>query len=399
MPKFQKVLNNSSRKKEIVVIDRYLSNALARAKESGEDLERCQKEYDDFQKIKEGDFYVVALEKLDGENFRVGYDKERGRYIGQRNNAWNFDLSNADGNHHPHWNKINLQDKVRAKHLQDIAQKMVEDNYIMHHGMITKNYPEHELLLNKTMEANKFLVLPDSDEQEIVDVAFFGELCGNSLQKRFEWRYANEQYGVHYYDAAVTVRFKDDREDMEYILGYRFMQYIQEMKEIIPLVPQLGANAIKYKEVIPWLQANVDTMKPITPLRQKGAPEGERGIGEGWVVVLPWPHRYDRSIRVKIKSERFAEQNKQAVAKDRPQFDSQFSQFITKARVEHGVQSLAEAKGITTEEVDIRMTGDVIKQTLADVAAEENGGEPLPKQEVKACSGLVARIFKLDILK
>ena len=118
MAKFTKVLNPHSREKEIHIIDRYLSNVVMSAKqntteEPGFSPERAQREYDEFQHIKAGDFPVVITEKLDGENFRVGYDKEKGGYIGQRNNMWRTDFEDVETKHHPHWNKINIEDKNR----------------------------------------------------------------------------------------------------------------------------------------------------------------------------------------------------------------------------------------------------------------------------------------------
>ena len=277
------------------------------------------------------------------------------------------------------------------------------------------------------MQLNTQLVLPSAHRQEIVDVTFFGELIGNSLQKRFDWVF--DDYRVAWYDGSVTVRYADDRDDMEYILGFRFMEYLNVVENVgmnspgellsdtIPQVfhpnskklshVELADNATtlnvkfhQFNDVAEYLKEHVDDMAPITPAKQRYAPEGERGVGEGWVVSLPHPHRFDRSVRVKFKSERFAEQeNKNKTAKKKYDFESTFDQFLTKARVEHAVQAIAERKQIDYEDVDIRMTGDVIKQTLNDIAEEENGGEPLPKPEVRFCSSIAARIFKIDILK
>jgi hypothetical protein len=283
------------------------------------------------------DMQVEVTENIHGENFRCGVDVDGRPFIGQRNNVF-YTFSE-----HPHWNKMSVE-------VQNDIQKLIN-------------------------QANEWFREYESPIALLSPIVFFGELCGNSMQKGFTYPWTGLR--VLYFDFFRFGQF------------YNPLSFHNICHSVsVPTVPIRFAS-MSLRDA---LKLNVERMT--SNIANEPYIEG--------VVIKPidtdvlnsiWKF-HDRFI-IKHKTTKFAE-NKGSGIKDNTnhlELQAQMenvSQFITEARIDHAIERLTE-RGVQIER-HMRDMKYVVPEVTADVAREEFDGV-LTNEQKKAIGKLVPKVY------
>lgn len=309
-----------------------------------------------YQKIIAADPIVRVFEKLDGENFRFGMDY-KGIYIGQRNKS-NYLLSKADiCSSHQHGHKFSVE-------LVNTLEKMYD----------------------------YFTELRTFDAYNADDDCFFGELVGNSLQRRFKWNESGD-YEVYWYDRAYDIPKHGliSACNTRVYLNWRVQDRLEGRMAPVLLYELKLSDA---------LDIDVDS------LVSEAAIESNCGTVEGLVIRFDYYNPIEgfskeeqswlSSLGIKHKSKSFLETKAVPKRKTGHKRDpSPFLAFVTDERVRHVVDKLVEDKGCSIGAfLDMRNVKNVIIATMDDIAEEENDSNPLEKEDRKDISKEIVRIFK-----
>ena len=420
------------------------------------------------KRIVDGTLAVLATEKLDGENFRFGID-ETGLFIGTRNGH----VYITPETNHNQVNKFNseckqtlhdleswLYDARRENHLPFLFN-IKDDEYQFSENSdiyIVNNEPVDLIYRNASDILGSSSRLPEdgsdwkmvNNSWKIVDITMFGELVGDSMQRRFKWNH--EGLDVVWYDMAVTVRPTEhllndpalvhlaelDNEGNTPIytiyVGWAYMNNIlksylmdkgySNVESGFKMVQTIKDNALnewdeEYSASEDHLSRSVymlngaykidiDALKPLTPTyATKGNMDGSeanRGIGEGIVLSSVLPTLYP--VRLKLKSVKFSEvhDSTRSTGSKKAQFESEFAKFVTPERIRHAIQHVSEVESIKSDDLmDIRQLGKHIRfvapRVIVDIEEEENGNNPLSSEDKKALSKLAVNTFKNVVLE
>ena len=421
--------------------------------------------------LKEKSLLVVATEKLDGENFRIGVDK-RGIYVGQRTKhlyTGEFHERTGQPKRHTHTSKFNerllmnleeieawLKEAYETNTIPDPYGKgMQDDVHAMSRGANIDGFYSAEIsneVVSEQITAGIFnRMLPTRDDKEmngyvITNICLFGELCGDSMQRRFTWDFAG--LDVFFYEMVVNMAVVRDgvidyEKEKSFFMGWLYMARkiaVGELPASIKMVPpaykkqyldmeyitevpyiwdEINVGWDHYrvmfdvetsglsKTVIPLEYAEsftdrVNILKPITPKAVNYGKEEDRSElpGEGVVLSSVWPTMYP--FKAKIKSDRFVEAHSERVKTSGPKskkYVSPWVKFVTLARVEHGVERMMEDLDMQFEELTTMQIPDLINAVVFDIEQEEMDGEKMDKRDIKRVGNEAVRYYKNDILK
>jgi len=312
--------------------------------------------------IESGQVIAIATEKLDGENFKMGW-KEGKFYVGQRQSELD------DWRNHPNASKF-------GESLVSFLDHWAEKNPLTH-------------ILNHLKTSSYSNIVEPIEEQQVFDLTFFGEMVGNSLQRRFKWDF--DGYDVFFYD--VHVQYNDNGNLCRLALGYDFLQSgISNMidltfrHKLIPLVK----SARPLKEIL-----EIDpNFPPVLPIKANN----EDGVSEGYVVSPYYPTTYPWYL--KAKSKPFME-TRIRKPKEGEALKSEYTVHVTDERLHHVLQGLLQDGAVTEDELDTSLAFGktiplVIKAMMKDIQDEE-GGE-FSKEDRKVVSRLTLNLFKYRVL-
>ncbi len=314
------------------------------------------------EEIKSGQVTAIATEKLDGENFKIGW-KEGRFYVGQRQSEVD------DWHQHPNASKFGESLKT---FLDDWA-----DNTPLPHILDHLKTPPYSSMIAPI------------EEEQVLDLTFFGELVGNALQRRFTWDF--DGYDVFFFD--VHIQYTDNGNLCRLALGYDFLQNHVANKIPSPsgfnLVP-LVKSAHPLKEILE-LDPNFPPVLPI------GANNVD-GVSEGYVISPYHPTTYPWYL--KMKSKPFAE-TKIRKPKERDVRKSEYAVHVTEERLHHVLQALLQDGAVTEDELETssefgKTIPLVIKAMMKDIQ-EEEGGE-FTKEDRKVVTNLTLNLFKYKVL-
>ena len=308
--------------------------------------------------IADGTARVVAVEKLDGENFKVGWKgPNREFYIGQRNS----ELDSIEK--HPNRSKF-------SDHLVEQLERLSK--------------PEMGEEMYQSLE--RYLKLP---EITVTDITLFGELVGDSMQRRFKWDF--EGLRVFYYDLHVkfTSPSKDEEREFDthrFALGYRVFSVDYWPNSSLDMAPFMMAGTLQ--EVVDEY-GNQPDFEPIQAVKA----HNNYGVSEGYVISPVDPTTYPWYI--KIKSKPFLEKSKKITPKVLAK--SEHIVFVTDERMRHVMDALVQDGQTTEDELkDIQSLGKtipmVIRGMMTDIQEEE--GMEYTKSDRKALPGAIVRLFK-----
>lgn len=312
--------------------------------------------------IESGQVIAIATEKLDGENFKIGW-KEGRFYVGQRQSEVD------DWHQHPNASKF-------GEYLVAFLDYWAENNPLAHilDHLNTPPYPS---------------IVAPIEEKQVFDLTFFGELVGNALQRRFKWDF--DGYDAFFFD--VHIQYTDNGNLCRLALGYDFLQNGIASKMAPPsrckLVP-LVKSARSLKEILE-LDPN---FPPVLPIEANN----EDGVSEGYVISPYHPTTYPWYL--KTKSKPFAE-TKIRKPKERDVLKSEYAVHVTDERLHHVLQGLLQDGAVTEDELDTSAVFGktiplVIKAMMKDIQDEE-GGE-FTKEDRKVVTSLTLNLFKHKVL-
>ena len=410
-------------------------------------------------RINNGTFKVVATEKLDGEQFRIGID-EKGVYIGQRNNC-RYVEGDDPTPFHSNGGKFNDDLKDTLQGLTKSLRRWKDYNMIPclfgtdspdpipDMFLRTRFHPTgrsvsnrhfdaifnfDELVYGNTMGIAETFPFNTSeiDPFTITDITLFGELVGDSMQRRFKWSHGG--LDVYWYDMQFTVKINEEY-DLETLPEYIKANFLphkdEDGRELTYTVycgfeylrNMAGRLGIEGKLVKPirklWIEEDgildylytlpeaynidVDTLPPLTPLyATKGntdPSEENKGVCEGIVLSHALPTVFP--FRLKLKSQKFVEVHDATRNKgvSKKWSDSPFAKFVTEERVHHAIEHIKEVGEVDPEVwLDIRRFKDAIahitRRVAVDIAEEENGGVELPDDDRRAVSKLTVNEYR-----
>ena len=273
----------------------------------------------------------IVTEKIDGENFRIGYNSEKEKYyIGQKNNTfYNF-------NDHPHYKKLT------QKALNSIS------------------------IIKSIME-----IAPINSNP-----CFYGELYGNTMQRRFKFDF--DGLDVAYFN------YSDDIDGL--MASHRITTNLNFVKYNITTPPVIAYN-ILLKDA---LELDIENIK--SKISKEDFIEGvviQPMTSRFEDLKRIW--NLESQLIIKYKTNRFSEQK----GVNKPKKDIYFSeyiQFVTKERIHHVIEQLKqEGKKIEYEMKDLAFIGNYI---VEDIEKEENEGNKLEKQDTKSIKKRVPIIYK-----
>ena len=332
-------------------------------------------------KIYKQTLLVNVTEKLDGENIKVGYkyDKEGNwnPYIGQRNSETH------KLNKHAHWNKFNSNCGNQINRVVSILYGCRKFKDVSRHRWKPWD------------SSNTFGIL---DEMDIVDIAIFGELVGNSMQRRFRWDHNG--LDIVFYDCIVVLKNTENSdlpEEIRIFLGIgglkKFLSAPDNSGVTLRLAPELLSN-VTLKEA---LELDPETLECSTPISYQ---DGSK-IGEGFVISRT--NITNRPVYIKVKSNRFSEDMTGRKQK-KPSIPSTCDEllFVTNERIHHAVQYVAEKLEVDTEDVMIKENlgmylRHIVSRVLNDIEEEELE-TPMEKSSKKIVGRETVRIFKHMVL-
>ncbi|MCY3631041.1 MAG: hypothetical protein OXI05_06645 [Bacteroidota bacterium] len=311
--------------------------------------------------IESGEIKAIATEKLDGENFKMGW-REGKFYIGQRSSELD------DWHKHPQAMKF-------SEPLVAFLEYWKQDNPL-------------EYVLNHSKTSPHSHLVSPIDADCVLDIAFFGELVGNSMQRRFTWDF--DGLDVFFYD--MHIQYVENGNLIRLALGYDFLKYVFMNKIGFPskckLVPLLK-NVRPLREILE-LDPN---FAPVQPTKANN----EEGVSEGYVISPYHPTTYPWYL--KVKSKPFMETKVKKTWKE--PLKSEYAVHVTEERLHHVLQGLLQEGAVTEEELDtVESLGKtiplVIKAMMEDIQDEE--GCEFAKEDRKIVSSLTVQMFKHQVI-
>jgi hypothetical protein len=224
-----------------------------------------------------------VTEKGDGENWRIGLVDGK-KVIGGRKHFFYWD---------------------------EIANEFIHDHTHKPHPNWTK--------INEETKEEIFRVLEELKKDGYTNIIFYGELCGNGLQRRFA--FDHEGYTVFYYEMAIDGKYTDQLEALSLFEHFGLKK-----------VPYFGKMTLEE-----FLAVDVEVMK--SQMATNPYIEGIVGVPVGG--TYDWDFA-DRFI-VKKKTKQFSE-TKPPKGPKKPKYESPFSIHMTEERLKHVLQDLKDEK-------------------------------------------------------
>lgn len=203
------------------------------------------------------------------------------------------------------------------------------------------------------------------------NIIFFGELHGSKMQAGFTYPFDKLQ--VRWFDIKTNARY------------FTFTDK-QAIFVTLSLISPPSIGVMTLKEALALDIENIHSQV------------ANENFIEGVVITpmdnLPDWWRFPSRLIFKYKTKKYTEQKKGKHKKEKPinNFVSEFVDFITKARIDHAIQSLQERNvEILYEMKDLQ---HIPKTVIADIEKEENDGKPLIKEDRKYLSGYIPKFYK-----
>lgn len=202
------------------------------------------------------------------------------------------------------------------------------------------------------------------------EIIFYGELCGNGLQSGFTFLF--EGYEVLYMDISL---------DSSYISKLRTRDLIKRLH--LSYVPYIGTMKLGHA-----IEMDVNSM----PSRFC-----KNDYIEGIVITpLDYPEvwRLQSRLSIKIKTDKYAEQNKSKkpnVNMNKVLFQSTFSEFITYGRFENVLSHCKETEEVKYEMSDLKF---LVGAMIRDVEKECNEGQELSNDDRRYLSKYIPTEYK-----
>lgn len=269
------------------------------------------------------DVECEITEKIHGENFRVGKTADNRYFVGQKNGMFfNFE-------EHPNWNRMTKNAKKQVGRIHDYCKAFYNR-----------------------------------------EVIFYGELCGNGLQKGFEFSF--DGYEILFMDISL---------DASYLAKDRTRDLIKRLK--LSYVPYLGTMKLGHA-----IEMDVNSMS--SKVCNNDYIEG--------VVVSPLTYpevwRLQSRLVIKVKTDKYAEQSKSKKTNgdmDKIKFQSAFAEFITFGRFENVTSHCKETEDVKYEMSDLKF---LVKAMVQDIEKECNEGKELSKDDKRYLSKYIPTEYK-----